>query len=179
VTLPNATHLQYQYDADGRRVQQQLGSNVTNYLWDEASRYGDVVLESDGSGTHSWNTAMPTITHEDILRLQTTPPLVLNQAQLAKADLSHLDLSYADLRESTLIKCNFNQSSLAWADLTRANMLAVTMLDTDLQHANLRSANLLGARLSAYLGVAPLAANQRRQRSGMLYSMVRSFVQRY
>jgi len=39
----------YAYDADGRRVKQTLGSAVTNYLWDEASPYGDVVLETDGS----------------------------------------------------------------------------------------------------------------------------------
>jgi RHS repeat-associated protein len=32
-------------------VQQQLGGSITTYIWDEASRYGDVVLESDGSGT--------------------------------------------------------------------------------------------------------------------------------
>jgi RHS repeat-associated protein len=31
-------------------VQQTVGSSVTNYLWDEASQYGDVVLETDGSG---------------------------------------------------------------------------------------------------------------------------------
>jgi YD repeat-containing protein len=44
----NAT---YVYDADGRRVKQTLGSTVTNYLWDEASTYGDVVYEYNGSGT--------------------------------------------------------------------------------------------------------------------------------
>ena len=38
------------YDADGRRVQQTTGSQVTNYLWDEASQYGDVVQETNGSG---------------------------------------------------------------------------------------------------------------------------------
>jgi RHS repeat-associated protein len=31
-------------------VQQTIGAQVTNYLWDEASPYGDVVLETDGSG---------------------------------------------------------------------------------------------------------------------------------
>jgi YD repeat-containing protein len=41
----------YVYDADGRRVKQTLGSVVTNYLWDEASAYGDVVYEYNGSGT--------------------------------------------------------------------------------------------------------------------------------
>jgi len=40
----------YAYDADGRRVKQTIGSAITNYLWDEASPYGDVVLETDGSG---------------------------------------------------------------------------------------------------------------------------------
>ncbi len=50
VTLPNGTSASYAYDAAGRRVQQTVGSNVTNYLWDEASIYGDVVLETDGNG---------------------------------------------------------------------------------------------------------------------------------
>ena len=31
-------------------MQQTSGGSVTNYLWDEASTYGDVVLETDGSG---------------------------------------------------------------------------------------------------------------------------------
>jgi len=31
-------------------VQQTVGSSVTNYLWDEASTYGDVVQETDGNG---------------------------------------------------------------------------------------------------------------------------------
>ena len=51
VTLPNSTNIAYTYDADGRRVKQTAGSQVTNYLWDEASPYGDVVLETNGSGT--------------------------------------------------------------------------------------------------------------------------------
>lgn len=41
----------YVYDADGRRVQQTANGQVTNYLWDELSTYGDVVLETNGSGT--------------------------------------------------------------------------------------------------------------------------------
>jgi RHS repeat-associated protein len=39
----------YQYDADGRRVQQVNGGVTTNYTWDELSPYGDVVLETNGS----------------------------------------------------------------------------------------------------------------------------------
>jgi YD repeat-containing protein len=50
VTLPNGTSASYVYDAEGRRVQQTSCGAVTNYLWDEASTYGDVVLETDGSG---------------------------------------------------------------------------------------------------------------------------------
>jgi RHS repeat-associated protein/uncharacterized repeat protein (TIGR01451 family) len=50
-TLPSGTTITYGYDADGRRVQQSVGSQVTNYLWDEASPNGDVVLETDGSGS--------------------------------------------------------------------------------------------------------------------------------
>jgi YD repeat-containing protein len=41
----------YTYNADGKRVKQTVGSAVTNYMWDEASMYGDVVYEYDGSGT--------------------------------------------------------------------------------------------------------------------------------
>ena len=44
----NAT---YVYNADGKRVKQTLGSTVTNYLWDEASTYGDVVYEYNGTGS--------------------------------------------------------------------------------------------------------------------------------
>lgn len=40
----------YIYDADGKRVKQTLGSTVTNYLWDEASAYGDVVYEYNNTG---------------------------------------------------------------------------------------------------------------------------------
>lgn len=50
-TLPNSTSIAYTYDADGRRVKQAAGSQVTNYLWDETSPYGDVVLETNGSGS--------------------------------------------------------------------------------------------------------------------------------
>jgi hypothetical protein len=31
-------------------VKQTVGSTITNYLWDEASTYGDVVLETNGGG---------------------------------------------------------------------------------------------------------------------------------
>jgi len=41
----------YVYNADGKRVKQTIGSAVTNYLWDEASVYGDVVFEYNGSGS--------------------------------------------------------------------------------------------------------------------------------
>jgi len=41
----------YTYDADGRRVKQVASGVTTNYLWDEQSQYGDVVLETNGSGT--------------------------------------------------------------------------------------------------------------------------------
>ncbi len=34
---------------DGRRVSQTTGGSTTNYLWDELSPYGDVVLETDAS----------------------------------------------------------------------------------------------------------------------------------
>ncbi len=49
-TLPDGTALGYTYDADGRRVRQAVDGVDTNYLWDEASLYGDVVLETDAGG---------------------------------------------------------------------------------------------------------------------------------
>jgi RHS repeat-associated protein len=49
-TEPGGASVSYAYDAAGRRVQQTVGSSITNYLWDEASTNGDVVLETDGSG---------------------------------------------------------------------------------------------------------------------------------
>ena len=51
VTLPDSTSVSYGYDAEGRRVRQTVGVQVINYVWDEASAYGDVVLETDASGT--------------------------------------------------------------------------------------------------------------------------------
>jgi RHS repeat-associated protein len=50
VTAPNGGTATFGYDADGRKVRQTVGANVANYLWDEASIYGDVVLETDGNG---------------------------------------------------------------------------------------------------------------------------------
>jgi RHS repeat-associated protein len=47
-TVPGGS-ASYLYDADGRRVRQTANSVTTNYLWDETSRYGDVVVETDGS----------------------------------------------------------------------------------------------------------------------------------
>jgi RHS repeat-associated protein len=38
------------YDDAGHRVRQTNGANITNYLWDETSPYGDVILETDGTG---------------------------------------------------------------------------------------------------------------------------------
>lgn len=50
VTLPDATQVQYAYDSGRHLVQQTVGTEETNYLWDDLSRFGDVVLETDGSG---------------------------------------------------------------------------------------------------------------------------------
>ena len=41
----------YDYDADGRRFRQTRGVTVTNYLWDEASAYEDVVAELNSGGS--------------------------------------------------------------------------------------------------------------------------------
>lgn len=48
--LPDSTRTTYGYDANGNRVSQTVGANSTNYLWDPTSTYGDVALETDGSG---------------------------------------------------------------------------------------------------------------------------------
>ncbi len=48
--MPDGTNIANVYDADGKRVQQAIGSQTTNYLWDELSPYGDVVLETNNSG---------------------------------------------------------------------------------------------------------------------------------
>ena len=54
VSLPDGTKVTHMYDADGRRVQQSIGSQTTNYLWDETSLYGDVVLEISSGNTTSY-----------------------------------------------------------------------------------------------------------------------------
>ena len=46
----NGNTASYQYDQDGRRSQQSGTVGTTNYLWDETSAYGDVLLETNGSG---------------------------------------------------------------------------------------------------------------------------------
>jgi YD repeat-containing protein len=50
VTAPGVT-ASYGYDADGRHVTQTFNGQVTNALWDEASPYSDVVLETNSSGS--------------------------------------------------------------------------------------------------------------------------------
>lgn len=50
-TLPDGTSTSFTYDAEGRRVRLVIDAQVTQYLWDEGSLYGDVVLETDGDGT--------------------------------------------------------------------------------------------------------------------------------
>lgn len=49
-TTPNGTTASYGYDAAGRRVNATTSGTTTGYLWDEASAYGDVALETAGSG---------------------------------------------------------------------------------------------------------------------------------
>jgi RHS repeat-associated protein len=49
VYTTSSTTANYSYDADGHRIKQTVGSAVTNYLWDEFSKYGDVALEMDGN----------------------------------------------------------------------------------------------------------------------------------
>jgi RHS repeat-associated protein len=49
--MPDGIDIANVYDVDGWRVQQTVGSQTTNYLWDELSPYGDVVLETNNSGS--------------------------------------------------------------------------------------------------------------------------------
>jgi RHS repeat-associated protein len=49
-TLLDNTPIRYGYDAEGRRVQSVVGTQTTQYLWDEGSTYGDVIAEFDGTG---------------------------------------------------------------------------------------------------------------------------------
>lgn len=43
----------FAYDYAGHRVQQVNGTNVTNYLWDELSPYGDVIQEFDAANVQT------------------------------------------------------------------------------------------------------------------------------
>lgn len=47
-TNAGSVNSSFAYDHDGRRIQQTVGTVELNYLWDEFSRFGDVVLETDG-----------------------------------------------------------------------------------------------------------------------------------
>ncbi|MBZ0318928.1 MAG: hypothetical protein K8L91_21110 [Anaerolineae bacterium] len=49
--VPGSSAAAYTYDPNGQRVRQTVGSDTTNYLWDELSAYGDVVRETNGTGT--------------------------------------------------------------------------------------------------------------------------------
>lgn len=49
--VPGSSAAAYTYDPSGQRVRQTVGSDTTNYLWDELSAYGDVVRETNGTGT--------------------------------------------------------------------------------------------------------------------------------
>ncbi|MBZ0318912.1 MAG: hypothetical protein K8L91_21030 [Anaerolineae bacterium] len=49
--VPGSSAAAYTYDPTGQRVRQTVGSDTTNYLWDELSAYGDVVRETNGTGT--------------------------------------------------------------------------------------------------------------------------------
>ncbi len=57
----------FKYDFNNRRIQQSSSASTQNYLWDEKSQFGDVVLEGDstwgnltsytlGSGEMLWQT---------------------------------------------------------------------------------------------------------------------------
>jgi RHS repeat-associated protein len=48
--VPGGSTANYTYDARGRRVSQDVDGTVSNFLWDEGTAYGDVILETDGAG---------------------------------------------------------------------------------------------------------------------------------
>jgi RHS repeat-associated protein len=54
---PDGTTITNSFDADGRRVKQTVNAQVTTYLWDENSLYGDVVLETTGGVSTSYTLA--------------------------------------------------------------------------------------------------------------------------
>jgi RHS repeat-associated protein len=47
----------FTYDQDGRRISATANSVTTNYLWDEFSQYGDVILETSGANVLSYTLA--------------------------------------------------------------------------------------------------------------------------
>ena len=51
VGLPDGSAVSYVYDADNQRVQENVDGEVTNFLWDSQSVYGDVVVEYDAANT--------------------------------------------------------------------------------------------------------------------------------
>ena len=58
MTLPTGSQVEYSYDEQGQRTQQTADGVVTNYLWDEFSRYSDVVYETDGLGSERYHYTM-------------------------------------------------------------------------------------------------------------------------
>jgi RHS repeat-associated protein len=57
VITPDGMTITNSFDADGRRVKQTVNAQVTTYLWDETSLYGDVVLETTGGVNTSYTLA--------------------------------------------------------------------------------------------------------------------------
>jgi RHS repeat-associated protein len=53
VTFPNQPAITHQYGDSFRRVKSAIGADVTNYIWDEFSPYGDVIQETDTVGTQT------------------------------------------------------------------------------------------------------------------------------
>ncbi|MEA2561003.1 MAG: mucin9 [Acidobacteriota bacterium] len=49
--MPNGLTSTYGYDADGRMVREAVGSSIRSYAWNEQSALGDIVYESDSSGS--------------------------------------------------------------------------------------------------------------------------------
>lgn len=76
----------------------------------------------------------------------------LTRAFLGGAILSGADFSKANLSQATLLEANLTNAELSWtalleADLSEADLSSANLLGANLYRANLRETNLLGANL--------------------------------
>ena len=87
-----------------------------------------------------------------LLRVGTSEKLILDNANIMCADLSHFDLSgsllaWSNLREANLNAANLYLTDLYSANLNRSNLRSANLQWADLRRANLSQADLSGANL--------------------------------